>query len=226
MAAWTCRPPQGGAGRSAGAAWPSWPSAWGLQAFLSARAAQDSQAFARIHAIATASLIPETGDAPAARRTSCPTSRPSGNALEAALKEADSFISVARLGPAGRGAAAQGAATWWPWAGPPRRCRSTPQLTGSLDQRLWFLAQEGLAYAQESSGQIDKAIESFGPLAERAKAPDNFMRDRALFNQARLLERKGARKDAEKVYREILTELPQSALKDEINDRLAVLEGK
>ena len=34
------------------------------------------------------------------------------------------------------------------------------------------------------------------------------MRDRALFNKARLLEQKGAGKDAEKVYRDILTELP------------------
>ena len=99
-------------------------------------------------------------------------------------------------------------------------------LTGSLDQRLRFLAQEGLAYAQESAGQADKALESFGQLAEQAKATGNFMRDRALYNKARLLEQKGSAKEAEKVYRDILTELPQSALKDEINDRLAVIEGK
>ena len=41
-----------------------------------------------------------------------------------------------------------------------------------------------------------------------------------------MLERKGAPKDAEKLYRTILSEVPQSALKEEINARLAVLENK
>ena len=41
-----------------------------------------------------------------------------------------------------------------------------------------------------------------------------------------MLERKGAAKDAEKLYRTILSEVPQSALKEEINARLAVLENK
>jgi hypothetical protein len=63
-------------------------------------------------------------------------------------------------------------------------------------------------------------------LAEKSKSQGNFFRDRALFHKARLLEGKGATKDAEKIYRDILVETPTSALKEEINNRLASLESK
>lgn len=197
---------------------------WAVQVFLAGRAAEESQAFARIHAVATASLLPEGGAAPAAD-DKLPHFKTEKERLEAALKEADGFIS-------GRGSRLRDEALllkarYLMALG--RAADAVPiysQLTGSLDERLWFLAQEGLAYAHEAAGQADKALESFGQLAERAKARGNFMRDRALYNRARLLEQKGAAKEAEKVYREILSELPQSTLKDEINDRLAVIGGK
>jgi tetratricopeptide (TPR) repeat protein len=197
---------------------------WSVQVYLTGRAALESQAFARIHAIATAPLIPEAG-APAKFEDDLPHFKTEKERLEAALKEADGFITGhgSRL----RDEAQLLKARYLVALG--RAAEAVPiysALTGSLDPRLWFLAQEGLAYAQESSGQIDPAIASFGQLAERAKAEGNFMRDRALFNKARLLEQKGARKEAEKAYRDILSELPQSALKDQINDRLAVIEGK
>jgi tetratricopeptide (TPR) repeat protein len=197
---------------------------YGANVFLTTRAAKESQAFGRIHAVATAALIPETGEPPKFE-DDLPHFKTEKERLQAALKEADSFISGhgSRL----RDEAKLLKARYLVALG--RAAEAIPlysELTGALDERLWFLAQDGLAYAQEAAGQVDKAIESFGQLAERAKATGNFMRDRALYNRARLLEQKGSAKEAEKVYREILTELPQSALKDEINDRLAVIEGK
>ena len=197
---------------------------YAVNVFLSNQAAKESQAFARIHAVATAALIPESGEAPKFE-DDLPHFKTEKERLEAALKEADAFINGhgSRL----RDEAQLLKARYLVALG--RSGEALPiysALTGSLDERLWFLAQEGQAYAQEATGQVDKAIESFGQLAERAKATGNFMRDRALYNKARLLEQKGSAKDAEKVYRDILTELPQSALKDEINDRLAVIEGK
>ena len=197
---------------------------YGGNVFLTSRAAKESQAYARIHAVATAALIPETGEAPKFE-DNLPHFKTEKERLEAALKEADTFIDGhgSRL----RDEALLLKARYLVALGRPGEALPIyGSLTGALDERLWFLAQEGLAYAQESAGQADKAIESFGLLAERAKATGNFMRDRALYNKARLLEQKGSSKDAEKVYRDILTELPQSALKDEINDRLAVIEGK
>lgn len=197
---------------------------WAVQVFLASRAAEESQAFARIHAVATAALIPEGGEAPKSD-DKLPHFKTEKERLEAALKEADGFIS-------GRGSRLRDEALllkarYLMALGRPADAVSIyNQLTGTLDERLWFLAQEGLAYAHEAAGQADKALESFGQLAERAKARGNFMRDRALYNRARLLEQKGAAKEAEKVYREILSELPQSTLKDEINDRLAVIGGK
>lgn len=200
--------------------------AWGIQSFTNKRAESSSAAFARIQRVATAPLIPATGDAPKPEEDGVPHFKTEKERLEAALKEADSFLGAyggsslrqeaevlkARyLVALGRGAEA---------------ITIYNGLTGSLDKDLRFLAQEGLGYAYESAGQTDKALEAFGALADQAKQSGNFLRDRALFNKARLLERKGAGKDAEKTYREILSEMPTSALKEEINDRLAVLEGK
>src|SRR5688572_996291 len=165
---------------------------------MASRAAAASQAFARIHAISTASLVPETGTPPAFD-DNLPHFKSERERLEGALKEADAFI--AGHGAGLRDEALLLKARYLVALG--RASEAVPiysQLAGSLDERLWFLAQDGLAHAHEAAGQLDKAIESYGALAERAKASGNFMRDRALYNRARLLEQKGAAKDATKVY--------------------------
>jgi tetratricopeptide (TPR) repeat protein len=199
---------------------------WGGQALLASRAEHASTDFARIHQIANAPLIPPTDSKSGETKfdDDLPHFKTERERTEAALKEADAYLAghggqlreealllkARYLVALGRGDEA--VAVYTP-------------LQGSLDERLRFLAQEGLGYAQESAGQLDKAIAVFGGLADQAKAAGNFMRDRALFNKARLLEQKGAKQEAQKVYREILSEVPTSTLKTEINERLAVLDG-
>jgi tetratricopeptide (TPR) repeat protein len=184
-----------------------------------------SVAFARIERIATADLLPESGEAKF--EDGLPHFKTDRERLEAAIKEADAFIAAGKGGDSMKEAALVLKARYLMGVGKAQDAIAIYQeLGGSLDQRLRFLAREGLAYAFEETKQTDKAIEAFGALAEEAKSSGNFLRDRALYNKARLLEQKGTLKDAEKIYRDILAELPQSALKDEINDRLAVLEGK
>jgi tetratricopeptide (TPR) repeat protein len=197
---------------------------WGVQGYLQSRAERASQAFARIHRVATAALIPEKGEA--SFDDDLPHFKTERERLDAAVKEADSFIAGHGGSPL-REKAELLKARYLVALG--RAADAVPvyqRLTSSLDERLRFLAQEGLAYAQEESGQIDKALETLAALAERAKSNGNFFRDRALFNRARLLERKGDTKAAQKTYREVLSEVPTTALKEEINNRLAVLEGK
>ena len=199
--------------------------AWGVQVFTNSRAEDSSSAFARIQRVASASLIPATGEPPTFD-DQVPHFKTEKERLEAALKEADAFLS-AHGGSSLREEAEVLKARYLVGLG--RGAEAIPIYSGlvtSLDKDLRFLASEGLGYAHESVGQVDKALEAFGALAEQSKQAGNFLRDRALYNKARLLERKGAAKDAEKTYREILSEMPQSALKEEINDRLAVLEAK
>jgi tetratricopeptide (TPR) repeat protein len=199
--------------------------AWGAQSYLSTRAERDSQAFGRIHRVATAALIPETGEAPKFD-DELPHFKTEKERLQATLKEADDFLAAHGGGKLRDEALVLKARVLMSLDRPAEALQIYNDLAGSLDQRLRFLAQEGVAFAQEASGQNDKAMAVWDTLAAEAKSSGNFLRDRALYQKARLLEKKGAAKDAEKVYRGILTELPQSSLKDEINDRLAVLEGK
>jgi hypothetical protein len=198
---------------------------YGVNLFLTSRAAKESQAFARIHAVATAALIPETGEAPKFE-DNLPHFKTEKERLEAALKEADGFISGhgSRLRDEAqllKGALPGG-------AGARRRGAAHLQLAHRIAGRTAVVPGPGGAGVRPGIDRVSWTRRSRAsgswPSGPRRRA--NFMRDRALYNKARLLEQKGAAKEAEKVYRDILTELPQSALKDEINDRLAVIEGK
>jgi tetratricopeptide (TPR) repeat protein len=111
----------------------------------------------------------------------------------------------------------------------------TEILSSRLDQNLRFLAQEGLAYAYEAKGDLDQAAAAFAKLGdgdsrkadakgEGVKVP--FYRDRSLYHQGRIAERKGNPAQAVKLYKEVLEKTPQSPLRDEISNRLAVLESK
>ncbi len=203
---------------------------WGAQTFRTGKAEAASRAFSRIHRIANAPLAPADGvtaaPAESAPDPDLPTLKTERERLAAALKEADTFLGQYG-GSSLRDEALLLKARYL--VGLDRAGEAVTiysELVGSIDTRLRFLALEGLAYAQEASGQLDKAVAGFSRLADHAREEGNFLRDRALFNQARVLERKGSPKDAEKLYRSILSEVPQSALKEEINARLAVLENK
>ncbi len=97
---------------------------------------------------------------------------------------------------------------------------------GKLDPRLRFLANEGKGYAYEAKGDFDKAAAAFAALDEDAKRFQGFYRDRAVYQKARMTERKGDAAGAVKLYKEVLDKMPDSLLHDKITDRLAVLEAK
>jgi tetratricopeptide (TPR) repeat protein len=201
-------------------------AAWGGVSFFGRRAAQASADFARIERIAGADLQAVTGETPRSD-DGVPHFKTEQERLEAALKESDNFINshsgsrlknealllkakyLLALNKAADGLAAYRAL-----------------LAGSLDSRLRFLAQEGLGYALEQAGQLDAAVAAFGTLADEAQKAGGFYRDRALFDKARLLQRKGGTKEAGQLYRDILEKTPTTPLREEINDRLAALEGK
>ena len=194
----------------------------GARAFMNSRAEKASQAFAKIQRVAGAPVVAE-GKPPEGSDITFKTDK---ERSEAALKEVDAFVAnfggsslrdeaelqrgrlLIALGRAGEAATV--------YSG----------LIDKVDARFAFLASEGLAYAQETAGETDKAIATLTTLADKAKGAGNFYRDRALFNKARLLEAKGSRKEAETIYRAILSEMPQTTLKEDINNRLATLESK
>ena len=194
---------------------------------LGSRSEKVSQDFARVHRVAVAPLWPEGKPAPGGPSDDgVPHFKTEAERAGAALKEADDFLA------AHGGSALRDEALLYKGRlllalkRAPEAVTLYSDLVGKVDERLRFLAQEGLAYAEEAAAQPDQAIATLTGLAEQAKGNGGFFRDRALFHKARLLEGKGAAKDAEKIYRDILAEAPTSALKEEINNRLASFESK
>jgi tetratricopeptide (TPR) repeat protein len=94
-----------------------------------------------------------------------------------------------------------------------------------LDARLTFLAREGLGYGYEQLGKLDQAKATFAKLGE-GEGDDGFYKDRALYHQARLAERGGNPGEAARIYKEVLDKNPTTSLRDEITNRLAVLDLK
>ena len=99
-------------------------------------------------------------------------------------------------------------------------------IAAKLDQRLRFLAHEGKGYAFEGKGDLDKAAAAFAELEGDASSFQGFYRDRAIYQKARITEKKGDKTGAVKLYREVMEKASDTQLKDEITDRLALLEAK
>jgi len=103
-------------------------------------------------------------------------------------------------------------------------------LADNLDDRLHFLAEEGLGYGYERLGKLDEAQAAFVKLGSDASGQGGleggFYKDRALFHQARLAELRSNPADATRIYHEVLDKNPTTSLREEITNRLASLEMK
>lgn len=202
---------------------------------------RSSQALSRVEKIATADLLPAEGGE--AKDDGLPHFKTEKERLEAALIEVDSFLSAEGHSPLRREAQLQKAGLLLDLQRPGDAIPLYTELLSSrLDKNLRFLAQEGLGYAYEGKGDLDQAAAAFAKLADgpdgkpeaaaddkgasAGKAPAPFYRDRALYQQARIAELKGNPTEALKLYKQILDKAPQTSLRDEISNRLAVLEPK
>ena len=196
-----------------------------------------SQVLRRVQEIANADLLPDTkdtgkdADAPDTTagkdKDAVPRFKTDGERQAAVVKELDAFL--AAHGGTGLKAEAlvmKGAAL--PELGKPDEAIAAYDgaLAGRLDDRLRFVAHEGRGYAFEAKGELDKALAAFAQLNDDATIFQGFYKDRALYHRARLTEIKGDKVGAVEIYRQILAKVPDSAMKDEITDRLAVLEAK
>jgi hypothetical protein len=92
---------------------------------------------------------------------------------------------------------------------------------GGKAGELRFLAAEGLGYAFEAKGDLDGALQAFQKLQPDEKG---FYRDVSLYHQARVLAAKGDKAGALALYKQILEKWPQSSLKNDVTNRVAVLE--
>jgi tetratricopeptide (TPR) repeat protein len=91
------------------------------------------------------------------------------------------------------------------------------------DAATLALAREGLGLCDEARGKLDEALARYKEL-ETVGAKD-FYRDRALYAQARVYTKKGDKKKAAELYKEILAKTPTTPLKDEVQTQLALVGG-
>jgi tetratricopeptide (TPR) repeat protein len=204
---------------------------WGTIAYRSAQAAKATAAFSRIERIAAADLLPEKADAKdlasKSEEDDVPRFKTEKERLEAAIKEADAFVATygreglgrkALLGKAGRllvlGQAGEAATIYETLA------------ANQPDADLRAIEQAGAAAAHESAGKLDDALRTYTALADSSQRGGTFYVDIALFAKARILEEQGKGKEAEQALREILSKVPKTPLRQQIDDRLAVLSEK
>lgn len=187
-----------------------------------------SQSLARAQQIANAELLSDTTKPEdAASNTDVPRFKTSAERGAAVLKELEGFLA----GSGSRGlkneARLMKGATLLSLGRPDEAIAAYQgALDDKLDVRLRFLAHEGIGYAYEAKGDVDKALAAFARIADDASAFQGFYRDRSLYHRARLTAVKGDKAGAVTLYRQILDKAPEPSMKSEVTDRLAVLEAK
>lgn len=204
---------------------------WGTIAYRNARAAKATAAFARIERIAAASLLPEKAedkvDAAEDTEDQVPRFKTEKERLEAAIKEADAFMATYGTEGLGRKALLGKAGRLMILGKPEEAASIYESLAGSeFDPGLRAVAYEGAAAAYEAAGKLDEALRGYAALADSSQRSGTFYLDRALYAKARILEKQGKGKEAEQVLRDILTKVPKTLMRQQIDDRLAVLAEK
>jgi tetratricopeptide (TPR) repeat protein len=186
-------------------------------------------AFSQISQAANAELLPKAAEKPEAAKPAAGVLKFKDEAerLEAVVKAADAFV-------AGQGADGLGRYARFAKAGRLVVLGKAEEAIGIYQQLLdrettpdlRVIMQESLAAANDAAGKVDEALRQYTAAAEASARANNFLLDQILFGKARLLEKQGQAKDAEKLLREIQEKVPKSTLRREIEDRLAILGEK
>jgi tetratricopeptide (TPR) repeat protein len=187
------------------------------------RAVRASEALDRVHRIAAADLT-TAGTPP--KDDGVPHFATEKERLEGALKELDGYFKSPRTPLFAEATLVRGGLLL-----DLDRADEAADVYGKLlgdrlDARLRFLAREGEGYAFEKKGKLDEAQAAFAKLGSDAESMDGFYKDRAQYHQARLAELRGNPTEATRIYHEVLEKNPTTSLRDEITNRLAVLELK
>lgn len=199
----------------------------GIFLFMSLRdkgRAESSKALAQALRILNSESGPQLEDPDAqkeAHEGDVPKFKTEAERRDAAIKALDKVISDHGGSPAGRDALMVRAGVLYDLG---RHDQALSDYKTFLSKgpkgNLRALAHEGLGYVYEAKGELDRALEEYRLIASAG----DFYRDRSLYDQARVMERKGDKPAAQKLYQEILDKSPTTPLRDDISNRLALLQ--
>ena len=208
---------------------------WGWTFYRQGLAAKETLAFLRIDRIANAELLPDKDSdkkepdkaSAKAEESDVPRFKTEKERLEAANKEADAFIAQYGTEGLGRKVSLDKASRLIVLGNPAEAATIYERLAGSeTDANLRRIELEGVGIAREVEGKLDEALRAYTALAEQCQAGSRFYLDQALYAEARVLQKQGKSKDAEKILREILEKAPKTPLRSQIDDRLALTAEK
>jgi tetratricopeptide (TPR) repeat protein len=87
-----------------------------------------------------------------------------------------------------------------------------------------ILAQESRGLCAEATGKLDEALAAYASIEPSSESRrGDFYRDRALYDQARIKAKKGDTKGATDLYQQILTKIPGTPLREQVQTQLALL---
>ncbi len=95
-------------------------------------------------------------------------------------------------------------------------------IKGAHPSPLMLAAKEGLGLVREQQGKLDEALALYQQLEPKT---GGFYRDRALWDEARIWQKKGDKKKAADRLKELVAKTPSSPLKDGAQTQIAELEG-
>ena len=196
---------------------------WGVMTWMEKKAQAATEAYGRAVRIYEAEL--QTGDEPAKsdEENAVPRFKTDKERAEATLKELDEFDKKF-----GRSATADEATLFR--AGVYYDLGRIDDAAGAYEKfikgahpsPLLPAAKEGLGLCREQQGRLDEALALYKELEPKT---GDFYRDRALWDEARILTKKGDKKAAADKLKELVAKVPTSPLKDEAQTQIAQLEG-
>jgi hypothetical protein len=197
---------------------------WGVTNWLEHKSQAATEAFGRVVRIYDAELI--TGDEPpkSDEENPIPRFKSEKERADATLKELDEFEHKYPSSPTMKEARLFRAGVYYDLGRTDDAATAYEKfLADAKPSPLRLLAREGLGLCREQQGRFDEALGEYRQLEPRT---GDFYRDRALWDEARVLVKKGERKQATEKLKELIAKVPGSPLKDEAQNQVAQLEGQ
>lgn len=198
---------------------------WGVSSYLESRTQAAAEQFTIAVKVYEAELLPATGEPPKAKEGDPPRYKTEKERAEATLAELDKLDKEWGGTKAAKSARLfRGSVLFELGRYDDAAAAYEKALSEAATPSVRAIAAEGLGLCDEARNKLDDALTHYKAMEPPPGAGD-FGRDRALYNQGRVLVKKGDKKGALEAYKQALAKVPTTTLKDEIQTQMMLIEG-